>query len=426
MALTLRKAIHIVTTAVSEGRLIVTVCTAQVLAQIGAYTLAALLPVIIQSWSLRNAEAGWITSVFYGGYTLSVPVLVSLTDRIDPRRIYCGGVTLLICSHLAFALVADQFWWGMVCRAIAGIGWAGTYMPGLKVLSDGLEGRTQSRGVAWHAASVGISGALSFVVSGTIAAWLGWRWAFGFGAMCASAALLMGLVIIPKRSVDQSKVPPQHALLDFRPVFRNRSAMAYALSYAVHTWEMNALRGWAVTFLSFTALSHKGEAALIAPTMVATVMGLIGTWASVVGNELSIRFGRQRLILTAMVGCMMVGSVIGFSSAISYYLAAGLVILYGLLIWLDSSSLTAGTVGSAEAEHRGATLAVHSTLGYGGGFLGPLMMGWILDLAGGQSALGWGLAYAHVAAIMLIGPLAITVLRPKAIAGDQSVTEEST
>ena len=406
----------------SAGRLIVTVCTAQVLAQIGAYTLAALLPLMMQSWSLSNAEAGWITSVFYGGYTLAVPVLVALTDRIDPRRVYCAGVAMLFCSHLVFALVADQFWWGMACRAIAGMGWAGTYMPGLKMLSDTLAGRTQSRGVAWHAASVGVSGALSFVVAGTIAVWLGWRWAFGFGAMCAGGALLIGLLVMPKRPVDTSTGRPQRALLDFRPVFRNRSAMAYALSYAVHTWEMNALRGWAVTFLSFTALSFKGESALIAPTAVATVMGLIGTWASVIGNELSIRFGRQRLILTAMIGCIIVGSGIGFASAISYYLTAGLVLLYGLLIWLDSSSLTAGTVGSAEPEHRGATLAVHSTLGYAGGFVGPLMIGWILDLAGGQSVLGWGLAYAHVAAIMLLGPLAITVFRPRAIAGDQDVT----
>ena len=71
----------------SPLRLITTVCTAQVLAQIGAYTLAALLPTIIQTWSLSNAEAGWLTSTFYAGYTLSVPVLVSLTDRMDPRRV---------------------------------------------------------------------------------------------------------------------------------------------------------------------------------------------------------------------------------------------------------------------------------------------------------------------------------------------------
>jgi MFS family permease len=56
-----------------------------------------------------------------------------------------------------------------------------------------------------------------------------------------------------------------------------------------------------------------------------------------------------------------------------------------LLIWLDSSSLTAGAAGSADPSRRGATLALHSMAGYAGGFVGPLMIGWILDLAGGMS-----------------------------------------
>jgi MFS family permease len=409
----------------SPVRLITTVCTAQVLAQIGAYTLAALLPTLLQTWSLSNAEAGWLTSVFYAGYTLSVPVLVSLTDRVEPRRVYCCGVLLLTCAHLGFALVADGLWWGIGCRLLAGIGWAGTYMPGLRVLSDELAGRTQSRGVAWHAASVGVSGALSFVVAGTLATWYDWRWAFGFGAACAGMALLLGWYAMPRRRPASAAHAPR-ALLDFRPVLRNRSAMAYALGYAVHTWEMNALRGWAVTFLTFVALHHGTEPGLIGPTVIATAMGLIGTWASVFGNELSIRFGRPRLVLTAMISSIILASVLGVSSAVSYALAAGLIVLYGLCIWLDSSSLTAGTVGSAEPVHRGATLAVHSTLGYAGGFVGPLMIGWILDAAGGRSVFGWSMAFGHVAVIMLIGPLALILLRPKALAGDRVTTSTQT
>ena len=56
---------------------------AQLLAQIGAYTVPALLPVFIEAWSLSNTEAGWLTGVWAGAYVLAVPVLVSLTDRID-------------------------------------------------------------------------------------------------------------------------------------------------------------------------------------------------------------------------------------------------------------------------------------------------------------------------------------------------------
>ena len=94
-------------------------------------------------------------------------------------------------------------------------------------------------------------------------------------------------------------------------------------------------------------------------------------------------------------------AVIGFSAALPYAGAAALVLLYAMLIWSDSSSLTAGSAGSAEPGRRGATLAVHSTLGYAGGFLGPLALGATLDLLGGASVLGWGLAFGHVTVALL-------------------------
>jgi MFS family permease len=58
--------------------------------------------------------------------------------------------------------------------------------------------------------------------------------------------------------------------------------------------------------------------------------------------------------------------------------------------------------------------------GYGGGFVGPLMIGWILDLAGGMSAMGWGLAFLHVALIALIGQLGFIALRPRDLVGDRT------
>ena len=61
-------------------------------------------------------------------------------------------------------------------------------------------------------------------------------------------------------------------------------------------------------------------------------------------------------------------------------------------------------------------------LGYAGGFVGPLAMGVILDLAGGMSTAGWGLGFLHVAAAMLLGRVAFAVLRPKTLAGDRAET----
>jgi len=113
-------------------------------------------------------------------------------------------------------------------------------------------------------------------------------------------------------------------------------------------------------------------------------------------------------------------AVVGFSAALPYAGAAALVLVYAILIWSDSSSLTAGSAGSAEPGRRGATLAVHSTLGYAGGFVGPLALGATLDLLGGASVLGWGLAFGHVTLVLIAGAIAFVALRPADLAGDRA------
>jgi len=93
--------------------------------------------------------------------------------------------------------------------------------------------------------------------------------------------------------------------------------------------------------------------------------------------------------------------------------------LYGGFISLDSASLTAGSAGSAAPQRRGATLAVHSMLGYAGGFLGPLVVGWILDLAGGKSSASWALAYLTVASFTLMALILFSLMRPQELTGDR-------
>ena len=120
------------------------------------------------------------------------------------------------------------------------------------------------------------------------------------------------------------------------------------------------------------------------------------------GNEAAIRFGRRRLISLAMIASAVCAGLLGFVGAALVSARRGLMLVYGVIVWLDSSSLTAGTAGTAEPSRRGATLAVHSMLGYIGGFVGPLAVGWVLDLQGGMSATAWAAAFSMIAALMLL------------------------
>lgn len=400
---------------VRAARAITIVCAAQTIVQLGAFTFPALLPEFIDQWQLTHTQAGWLSGIFFGAYAVTVPFLVTLTDRVAARRIYMFAVAVTTVSHLGMAWLGEGFWSGMLFRAMAGIGWAGTYMVGLRALSDQLEGTTRSRGVAFHAASIGISGALSFVISGQVATWLDWHWAFFTVAFGSSGALVIAWLLFPRQE------PPKNAApwLDFRPVFRNRSAMAYSTCYFAHTWEMFVLRSWVVTFLVFAAGGAEPVTLILIPTVVAMLMELCGTLTSVAGNEIALRIGRQRWILLVFA-CSMIGAAsVGFSAAAGYGTAIIAVLCYNALVYADSSSLTAGAIGSANPERRGATLAVHGMMGYGGGFVGPLMMGIILDALGGESMRNWGLGFAHVALVLAIGPLAMWILKPKDLDGDR-------
>jgi MFS family permease len=396
----------------SPARLVVLVCAAQVLVQLGAGYWPVLLPEMMARWQLSNSDAGWITSAFYAAYMIAVPVLVTLTDRVDAKRVYLFGVGCTVAAHLAFGALADGFWSALALRALAGMGWAGTYMTGLKLLADKVDAKSMSRAVTGHAASIGISGAASFVLGSLLANEFGWRLAFASAGATASFAWLLVALAVPGRAAPAhpSATKP---LFDFRPVFANRSAISYSLAYCVHTLEMNALRGWGVAFLTWVAVNDGRTVGFLSPAVVVTVLGLLGTMVSVLGNEASIRFGRRRLVVAAMLLSIAVGAGIGFAGSTSYWIAVGLIVLYGMIIWLDSSSLTAGAAGAADPARRGATLAVHSMLGYAGGFVGPLVIGWTLDIGGGMSLVGWGLAWAAIAILMAVALGAFLIVSPR-------------
>src|SRR5437660_1545764 len=398
------------------------IVVAQMLAQTGAFALPALLPTYMTRWSLSATEAGWLVGAFFAAYVVMVPLLLALTDRYPARRVYLLGTGLTALSHLGFAFVADGFWSALAFRILAGAGWAATYMPGLKIIADPLEGAAQSRVVSWHALGVGISNAASFAIAGWIAALASPEAAFIVGAAAAAAAFAIAALIVPG-APPKPTTASLRALLDYRPVFRNRPAMAWLAGYTVHTWEMAVLRAWGVTFFATVIAWHGAPEWLPTPTTLFTAAGLVGVLVSITGNETAQRFGRLRVVVLAMSIAAALSVLAGWSAAVSTPLAVLVVILWNAAIYLDSSALTAGTVAAAEKERRGATMGLHSMCGYAGGFIGPPLAGLILDLAGRDRLIGWGLAFGHLALITLLGLAALLWFARAKAAAPQKLTE---
>ena len=407
----------------SGVRLIVLMCAAEAFAVLGFSTLPALQPILLVEWALSNTEAGWINGIYFAAYMAAVPVLVGLTDRVDPRRIYALGAVVSVLSSLGFAVLAEGFWDAMLYRGLGGMGLAGTYMTGLKALTDHIDERLRSRAVAFYTASLSIGFALSFLLSGEIAALLDWRWAFALMGLGAAVALPMVVFLVPP-SEPHHIAKSETALLDFRPVVRNRQAFAYVLAYSAHNWELFAFRSWIVTFFVFSqGLQDEGAWGFgWSATALAALIGILALPASVLGNEAALRFGRRRTVIVITCTSAAIGLVFGFMAALPFVLVVAVSILYSLTVSGDSSAVTAGAIETAAPGQRGATMAVHSFIGFAGAFAGPLVFGVVLDLAGGrESLLAWGLAFASGSLAIALSPLVLATLGRRA-ARDVSAT----
>src|SRR5258708_38608627 len=74
----LHDAIERVSLAAGSRGYIRAIVIAQMLAQIGAFALPALLPDYIARWNLSKTEAGWLVGIFFARYAVMGPLRLCL------------------------------------------------------------------------------------------------------------------------------------------------------------------------------------------------------------------------------------------------------------------------------------------------------------------------------------------------------------
>jgi MFS family permease len=392
------------------GRIIATVCFAEVLSMTAFSAFSALLPVLAPEFGLNNSQAGLISGTVLGGYMAAVPFLGSLTDRVDARRVYAVAAIVTACGALGFSFFAGGFWSALLCQVLIGIGLAGTYIPGMKGLTDRIEGPWQSRGAAIYGATFGAGASVSLILCGALAGAFGWRTAFlvaSVGPLLAGAIIVLAL----KRLVPQPPAP--RALLDFRPVVRNAAVRPYLFAIAAHSWELHATRAWLVAFLTYAASLQGGAVGMsVSVPLTAALIILLGPVASVSGNEFALRIGRARMMTIGSAVSGIMSCTIGFLAGSPWIALLVFAVVHMYFVGVDAGTMTAGVVNATAPAHRGSTLALYSLIGFGMGFISPAVFGAVLDLAGGRGNLmAWGLAFMSLGVVAMLGVIPARMLK---------------
>lgn len=375
---------------------------AQTCALLGFACYAVVLTTLQEEWHLSNLESGLIASAFFFGYMLAVPLATALTDRVDARKVYLIGGLSATCGLLGMGLLAFNFWTALFFMAINGAGLAGTYMPGLKILSDRIQSGELTRHIAFYTAFFGIGTGFSYLCSGWILSVLGWHYVFGIIALGPFTAFLIVLLLIPPLQHEKWKGSIQIRLRDIFPinkwklVLQDKKASGFIFGYTAHSLELFASRSWLVAFFVFCA-AVSGESFLLAATTLAGVINFFGVPASILGNEIALRIGRQKWVCIVMLTSAVLGIALACSTGQSWWLIVTFAIGHAIFIMADSATLTAGLVISAKEDIKGAAMGLHSLMGFGGGMLGPAIFGFVLDISGSRSSqAAWVWAYVAV------------------------------
>ncbi len=252
--------------------------------------LPALLPVLIQNFSLTNTAAG-LLSVFMQAPSLLQPVIGHLADRKDLKTlmILTPAVTGAAMSLLP---IAPSYGFLAFFLILAGISSAALHAVG-PVLGGSLSGTRLGRGMSFWMVGGELGRALGPLITVSAITYLSharFPWLM-VGGVFLSAFLFGKFDQVSTRTRDQDK------LIDWQSALRQMRPVMLPLSVVVFTRGM--MMATLTTFLP-TYLTESGASLLMAGASL-TILEVAGMVGAFLAGSLSDHLGRRRMLLISFI-----------------------------------------------------------------------------------------------------------------------------
>ena len=187
-------------------RIVVGLGTVWVLDGLEVTIVGAIAPRMTEPGSgigLTSADVGTAAALYVAGACVGALFFGRLTDRFGRRNLFMVTLGLYLAATVATAFAFDP-WFFFVCRALTGMGIGGEYSAINSAIDELIPARNRGRvdvainGSFWAGAGLGAVVSLVLLDEGFLAANLGWRMAFGAGAI-----LGLGILLV-RRTVPES------------------------------------------------------------------------------------------------------------------------------------------------------------------------------------------------------------------------------
>ncbi|WP_369789521.1 MFS transporter [Rouxiella sp. WC2420] len=359
----------------------------------------ALLP-ISREFNLPPQQLGYITGMFFLAYSLFQIPSGWLNDRFGYKKVLACSLTLLGGFALCFGLLGFGLGLLVTFRFLSGIGHSGypTSCAKSVVANFALEQRTFAQSILLS--SAGLAMTLGPLLAVYCLAHFGWRVSFSTLGLLAFvvAALILFLVPSPPKS---SLTTGSHASASYLSLLKNPIVLVLFLANFCVNIPAYGLMAWLPKYL----VQQRGFSLEVSGMIVA--IGGLGIWISslstgwLVGKYLQ---GREPKVI--LYGSLLSGICIWLVYASSSMVTTCLFLFLGN-IFLMSSFVTTFTLPMKRLPTNvmGGAIGLLNTGGTLGGFVAPIVMGYLITLTHGYHSTFIFLALAMWASGLLMLPL---------------------
>jgi MFS family permease len=187
---------------------------------------------MVESFNTPPTTVGTAVVLYSLGVSGFIMLGAKLGQRFGSKIFFQSAVVLFLVAMvtIVFSPTAEVMLAGQGLAGFAGA----ALVPTLVVLiANHYRGKQQAEAVGWLGSARAIAGVLAFIIVGSVATWLSWRWAFGLLIVHAAAILLMSFLLKPSVGKPEVKIDIVGVVL---------SAVAIILI----TFGFNNLRAWGV------------------------------------------------------------------------------------------------------------------------------------------------------------------------------------
>lgn len=350
----------------------------------------SVFPLLKREFSLDTVQLGLLGSSFAWIYGLSAPFAGAIVDRLRRKSVILGGLHIwsAICMATAFS---RNFPTLLFFRGAEGLGETFYFPASMSLLSDYHGPATRSRALGIHQTSVYIGTIAGGFFAGLIGQRYGWRWSFVvFGGL----GVVLGLAL-NRWLIEPNRTPSEQRLQGSG--FLNPTAVLLMAAFLCANFVALVLLSWMPSFLH-----DKFNLGLAASGLTATLFVQLASMAgSPIGGWLADSF-RQRT-----PGGRMLVQAVGLAAGAPFVVLCGWtrsvpLLIFALTAWgffkgIYDANIFASIFDVIPAEARGRAAGLMNMVGWLGGGIAPLAVGYVAQ----QSSLS--AAIMLTAAVYLVG-----------------------